>query len=536
MDQQAAIGAAVAILRDGEVIEIGGFGKTSVEESGVNVTPHTLFAYGSISKTICAALIMRLVEQGLLDLDQRIAHYLPDLKFSDPVCGEKITLRHILSHTSGLPAAGKDWGPRDPDSLRRFVDEQIPHYVFHAEPGGVYLYSNTAFCIAGRVAEAVTGTVYEELVQAYVFAPLQMDRATYDPAIALTYPVALPHELSPDGDLRVTHKLAYNASGNPSGFALGSVSDLANLAQMFLNQGMFGSEEFLRSPSVAEMQKPHASRHIEGHAHPLAHANQGYALGFFTGHYKGRRAARHGGMSQSFNCFFDLFPDDRAGVVLLTNYSQEQPLMELLLALYDRALDLPDQGILYLERPAVLSPSPNDEVLRRYTGSFLNVESGRLAIFTIHDNVLLMDIEGESSPLVPFEYTRFFAEVSEKYRLPVVFLEDREGQVTHVMITGEPYFLIEIDPSFQPDLQLWKTFEGIYMDPSNPNPDEVFTIRLEGGTLYINEDGYEVPGRAIGARCFLSELGMIEFKDTGLVGEKVLVLGKATRYYPKERK
>jgi CubicO group peptidase (beta-lactamase class C family) len=531
IDNQAILGAAVAILQHGEIVYLGGFGTTSVEENCVRVTPSTLFAYGSISKTICATLVMRLSEQGRLDLDTPVVHYLPGLKFSRPGHGLKITLRHVLSHTTGLPMAGKYWGPCDPDSLRRFVYEQIPFYKFLSEPGRVHLYSNTVFCIAGHVAEAVTGKYYADLVQEYVFDPLQMARSTFDPAVALTYPVALPHESGPDGEPRLIHRIAYNASGNPSSFALGCVSDLAYLAQMVLNKGRFAGQEFLAPSSVAEMERLHASRHIEGHAHPLAQVNQGYGLGFNVGQYQDRRAARHGGMSQSYNCFFDLFPEDRAGVVLLTNFSHEEPLMELVAALYDHALGLPRQAIIYLGKPAPLSPPPGTGQLQRCAGTYLNVEAGDLAAFALVDHNLVMERQGKSMPLIPFGRGKFFAEVSEKYRIPVAFLEDSEDRATHVMIAGAPYFPIAFDPAFKPDLGLLKAYEGVYQDPSNTNPEEVFTVRLQNSGLTIAEGEHEAPCRAISNGCFLSDHGLIEFEDTDQPGVKVLVQGKAVRYW-----
>jgi CubicO group peptidase (beta-lactamase class C family) len=532
IDRQAILAAAVAILKDGEIVELGGFGTASVEESGVKVSPQTLFAYGSISKTICATLVMRLVETGLLDLDTPICDYLPGLNFSNPAYGRKITLRHLLSHTSGLPAAGKDFGPRDPDSLGRFIYDQIPLYTFLAEPGGVHLYSSTVFCIAGYVAEAVTGKYYDDLVQEYVFDPLQMDRTTFDPSVALTYPLALPHEIGPDGKLQVTHRLAYNASGNPSGFALGSVTDLANLETMFLNQGTFQGQRYLSASAIAEMHRLHASRYVEDHAHPLAHANQGYGLGFFTGHYKGRRTARHGGVSQSYNCFFELFPDDRTGVVLLTNYSQEGPLMELVADLYDYALGFTHEGLLFLDKPKAIDPTPDAGQLQHHVGNYLNVESADLATFVLADDALVLERQGKSLPLISIGDGRLFGEVSDKYRLTVAFIANSGGKVTHVMITGEPYFLIEIDPAFQQDSHLWKSYEGIYKDPSNSNLIEIFTVRLQDGVLFVSEGDHEVPAKAISDRCFLSELGLIEFEDTNSNAVKVLVWGKATRYYP----
>jgi CubicO group peptidase (beta-lactamase class C family) len=535
INNRAALGAAVAILQGGEIVYSVGFGLTNAEEGDIAVTPHTLFAYGSISKNICAALIMRLVEKGLLQLDAPVVHYLPGLKFSkNEEFGRRITLRHLLSHTSGLPNAGKYWGPRHPDSLRRSVYEQVAHFTFLSEPGAVHLYSNMVFCTAGHVAEAVTGRYYDDLVQEHVFDPLKMARTTYDPIVAMTYPVALPHESHPDGSLRVVHRMPYNASGNPSSFALGPVSDLANLAQMYLNQGRFDDQQFLSAASVAEMQRLHASRGITSAAHPLAHSNAGFGLSFNTGHYKGRRTARHGGMNPGYNCFFDLFPDDRAGFVLLTTYlpSYEDRLMELVAFLCDYALGLPHEGIVFLDKPATIPLDANRLAL--YGGAYLNIDMADLVSFVVNDGNLILERGGTSHPLVPIGRHEFYAEVTEKSRLSVAFSFNGDGKAAHVMMDGQPYHPVELDLTFEPDLRLWQSYAGVYKDPSNLDNADILTVRLEDGVLCFAEGDHKVPGKAISNRCFLSEfeLGVFEFEDTPVDGVKILVRGKATRYYP----
>ena len=180
------VGLALALTRGTEVTYARGFGTTSVEDGGLAVTPRTLFCIGSISKSLTGTLVMRLVEQGKLDLDTPVVDYLPGFAFSDPALGARITLRHVLSHTTGLPNAGKDFGPRDPDALRRFVWEEIPRYGFVAEPGAVHLYSNTVIVLAGYLAEVVTGRYYEQLMREMVFDPLRMQRATFDRTVAMT--------------------------------------------------------------------------------------------------------------------------------------------------------------------------------------------------------------------------------------------------------------------------------------------------------------------------------------------------------------
>lgn len=532
MDSNAALAASVAVLQKGKIVYLGGFGTTSVEAAGVPVTPRTLFGYGSISKNICAVLIMRLVERNLLDLDVPISHYLPDLQFSDAKYGRKITLRHLLSHTTGLPSVGKEYGPRDLDSLRRFVYEQIPNYTFLSEPGAVHLYASTVICIAGHIAEAVTGKFYDDLVQEYIFIPLQMEHSTFDPAVAMTFPVALPHKRTSDGDLHTIHRMTYNASGNPSSFAYGSVSDLANLALMYLNQGQFGDQHFLTAASVAEMQKSHTSRHIDAVVYPWTDNYLGYGLGFEIGEYRGYYTTGHGGMNMSYNCYFKLFPDDQAGVLALTNCCDEPISWKMVTDLYDYALNLPAPEKRTFDMPQPIDTHPRADQLQAYAGDYVCVETGELATFTVVDDELRLEDDADAKLLMSVGDDQFYIDVSATYRRPIAFIRNLVGEVAHVMISGEPFHLFEIDDALQPDLTLWQSFEGIYKDPTNHNLDDILTIRLQDGNLLIVEGIEEFPARAISNHAFLSDLCMFEFMDTHLADVMILVWGKATRYYP----
>ncbi len=190
------LGLSLAFVEGGQLTFTEGYGTTATGEGRVPVTVDTLFSYGSIAKTLCATLIMRLVEKGVLELDRPLVTYLPGLIFSETDAGSRLTLRHILSHTSGLPAAGRDYGPRGVGALQRVIEDEIPHYAFLAAPGKLHLYSNSAFCIAGYAAEIVTGLSYELLVQKYVLEPLGMAATTFRPARRPAEQLALPHEES----------------------------------------------------------------------------------------------------------------------------------------------------------------------------------------------------------------------------------------------------------------------------------------------------------------------------------------------------
>lgn len=193
VERGQVLGLALAVVEGDTITVARGFGITSVEPEGVPITPTTLFCAASLSKTILATAVMRLVDRGLLDLDQPVLRYLPGFALSNPDFGARVTLRHLLSHTSGLAAGGKDWGSPERDALERFCDDQLSRYTFIAEPGRVHLYSNTAICLAGYVLEVVTRTSYRDLVAELVFEPLRMTRSTYDHAVAMTHRVALAH-------------------------------------------------------------------------------------------------------------------------------------------------------------------------------------------------------------------------------------------------------------------------------------------------------------------------------------------------------
>jgi CubicO group peptidase (beta-lactamase class C family) len=240
MGAQSVPGLALAIVQDQQVIYARGFGVTSVEDGGVSVTPQTLFRIGSTSKPLTGTAIMRLVEAGKLDLDCPINAYMDWLRFSEPGMEREITLRMLLSHTSGLhhsiptnPALPVDYADQYSfETLEQYARELLPRCPFVAPPGKLYFYSNEGPTLAGYIAEVVSGMPFPQLMQELIFDPLQMKRTTYDIAVAMTYPVAQEHEWLDDGTVRVFHRFPESRAGTPAGpHPLSTVLDLANPAE-----------------------------------------------------------------------------------------------------------------------------------------------------------------------------------------------------------------------------------------------------------------------------------------------------------------
>jgi CubicO group peptidase (beta-lactamase class C family) len=125
MHQAHVPALALAVVKEREILYVKGFGLTSVEEGGAPVSPRTLFRIGSVTKPLVGTAVMRLVEEGQLELDRPLNAYIDWLRFSLPYVEEWITLRMLLSHTAGLPADSRS-GASDADGLERYVREQIP--------------------------------------------------------------------------------------------------------------------------------------------------------------------------------------------------------------------------------------------------------------------------------------------------------------------------------------------------------------------------------------------------------------------------
>src|SRR5207244_615903 len=142
------------------------------------VDEDTLFPVASITKTVVATAVMRLIERGEVDPDQSLRRYLPELRLRDAQTTDQLTTAHLLTHTGGFQGDARDgaYGVRcgsGEDALARFV-ELVAHLPQHAPPGAMWAYSNTGYSLAGRVLEAVTGQAFEAACQELVLEPLGM--------------------------------------------------------------------------------------------------------------------------------------------------------------------------------------------------------------------------------------------------------------------------------------------------------------------------------------------------------------------------
>ena len=254
-------GFSVAVTDRKKTVYAKGFGAESVERPTVSATAHSMYRIASLTKIVTGMVILRLCEMGKLDLDRPIAAYLPWLTLSRPEATAQMTLRHLLSHTAGLPREYTPEGPREESALESMLRENLPSLPLATLPNeGAHLYSNWGIHLASYIAEVVTGKPYTVLARELVLDPLGMEKTTFDIREAITYPISLPHVEDENGKLRVCHRIKENAARMAAGGLYSNTEELCLLARCLLTGGKNDKGKQILSPdSIAEMCRPHAT-------------------------------------------------------------------------------------------------------------------------------------------------------------------------------------------------------------------------------------------------------------------------------------
>ena len=292
--------ASVAVVKDGQLVFTKAYGDARLETK-TPATPSMRYSIGSISKQFTAAAVLLLQEQGKLSLDDRVGKYVPDLTRAN-----EVTIRQLLSHTSGY----QDYWPQDyvmPDMLKpttaRAIMDRWAKIPLDFEPGTKWQYSNTNFVIAGVIIEKVSGMPLLLFLQEKVFTPLGMKSVANIDAARLG-------DTDPTGYLRYALGPLRPAPKEGPGwlFAAGELampaSELAKWDISIMDQ---------------KLLKPASYREFARDTLLTNGTNTGYGLGVGVRNQGGHRILSHGGEVSGFTAENDVFPDDRAAVIVLTN-------------------------------------------------------------------------------------------------------------------------------------------------------------------------------------------------------------------------
>ena len=308
-------GMAVAVTDRKGIIYQKGFGVDNIERPQIPAEADAHYKIASITKLMTGMTIMRLVEKNVLSLDMLVKDAVSWLKLMQNEALDQMTLRHLLSHTSGLPKEYTPDGPREESMLEDSLKKELAVAEIKTLPcEGVYLYSNLGIRLASYIAEQKTGERFSKLVYDYVLNPLDMNKTTFDLHKAATYPLSLPHEDTVDGDLKVSHYISENAVRLAAGGLYSNTSDLCKLARVIINGGVADSgERILSLESIKEMTKVHGCS-----------AKEEYGLTMMIKKYKDRYLYGHYGSAPPYALSLLTDPESGYGVVTLMNTERNE--------------------------------------------------------------------------------------------------------------------------------------------------------------------------------------------------------------------
>jgi len=334
-------GLAIAVVADGRIVFERGYGTRRLgdESADAQVDEHTLFAIGSTTKAMTAALVGMLVDDGKLGWDDPVIDRFPDFRLHDPVATREVRVRDLLTHNAGLPNADYLWYEQDidPEEIVRRLRFVEPAYSLRSE----FIYQNVMYAAAGELIEAVAGESWHQMLRRRILEPLDMSRtATSWREAASRSNVAEPHDLV-EGRLTTIENASVDAVA-PAGSVWSSVHDMARWMR-FLLAGGVGPDgaRLLSEETIATLFRPHTMVGPEDF-YPTARLTEPhwttYSLGWFQADYRGRRVDFHTGSIDGMVAICALLRDEGVGVYALANRDHA----ELRHALMYRVFDLFD--------------------------------------------------------------------------------------------------------------------------------------------------------------------------------------------------
>ncbi len=299
-------GAAVVIVRDGEILVQRGYGLADVATRRPVDPARTQFRTGSVGKLFTWTAVMQQVEAGKLELDRDVNDYL-DFRIP-PRDGKPITLRNLMTHTPGFEEPIKRLVTDRPEQLatpEQYLKAWIPRRIY--PPGEVPAYSNYGVTLAGYILERVTGERYDDYVERHIFAPLGMTQSTTRQVLPAHFRAHMSQ-----GYLRGSAgPQPFELFGvAPAGGATTTVADMGRFMIAWLQEGEFQGARILDAETA---------RRTLGTRLPVVPPLNSMLLGFFEQGFGGRRIVGHGGDSQFFHSSLNLYPDEGIGVYLVVN-------------------------------------------------------------------------------------------------------------------------------------------------------------------------------------------------------------------------
>ena len=317
-------GAQLGILRyspgrEDELVEAA-YGTLNLA-TGSPATTTSLFQIGSITKVWTATVVLQLVDEGLVELDTPVVEVVPELRLADPDVTKSVTIRHLLTHTSGIDGDVFTDTGRGDDCLEKYVDVLAEAAQNHPL-GATWSYCNSGFSLLGRVIEKLTGTTWDQAMRDRLFTPLGLARTVTLPEEALLHSAAVGH-IDVDGEQVPSPTWGLMRSVGPAGLVTSTVADVLAFARMHLAGGLAADGTRVLSEDSAAAMTAHEAdlpdKYILGDS---------WGLGWIRFGWDGQRLIGHDGNTLGQAAFLRILPEQGLAVALLTNGGHTRDLYE----------------------------------------------------------------------------------------------------------------------------------------------------------------------------------------------------------------
>ena len=405
MQKRKIPGLSIAVVKNGEVIKAQGYGLANIELN-VPATAETIYQSGSVGKQFTSAAVMLLVEEGKVNLDDPVSKYLD----SAPELWKEITVRHLLTHTSGI----KNYGEKDINYRLDYTDEDlikvVASFPLDFQPGEKWSYSNTGYVLLGFVIKKAAGKFYGDYLKERVFTPLAMTTAR-----VINEEDIIPNRAAgyrmPKGQLKNQRYVSPSLNTTADGSLYLTVLDMAKW------DAALYSEKLLKRSSIDQMWTP--VKLNSGKTHPY-----GFAWGI--GEANKHKLIEHGGAWQGFTTHISRYVDDKLTVIVLTNLAGANP---GLIAHRVAGFYVPE--LKPVERKAI---QIDPKIFDAYVGEYQLNSAFFLTVSREGDKFM---VQGTGQPKL-----EFFAETETKFFLTIIdaqfeFFKDSNGKVTHMVFRQE---------------------------------------------------------------------------------------------------
>jgi len=423
-------GVSVCVVKDGKVVLVKGYG---VKETGTadKVDEHTLFMIGSNSKAFTGTALAILDAEKQVSLDDKVQKWLPDFKMSDPWVAKETNIRDLLCHRLGFETFQGDFMYFDSDLTVAEVREKMgklkPLYGFRSKWG----YTNSAFMTAGEIIPKVTGKTWAAFVTEKIFQPLGMNHT-----------LALSKEITSSSNRALAHtvvlgelkKIPYGNIDNlaPAGSISSSANDLSHWVMAQLDKGKYDGKQVIPAAAIAQTWLPHSILGNGGTIFNKGHFNL-YGLGWFLEEYAGRKIVSHTGGVNGFVTSVTLIPEEKLGIIVLTNTDANNFYEALKWEIMDAYFELPYRNYsqvylqghrnnekemmkqLALKKDTISSNPKTDLPLSAFAGTYVHDIYGNM-IIALENGKLKASFEhhkGRYADLEALGGSRFFASFND---------------------------------------------------------------------------------------------------------------------------